>query len=217
MNTVRKIATYFWQSTLIALLCATVVVAPITITTSCSSAQVLTVVTDITKFAPIVTNALSLACVFTPSAALCTTGAALVSKDIADLNVALNTYQQEIAAGTATASAWGILNAVFATFEKDTAAIFDLFRISGAASQAEALAVITAAQTLLSVIEALFPSAPAAMTLSMESRPHVFTANLPPQGVKFFNLSAWQKDYNKKVDAAQKKNPSVKLLQVKVV
>jgi hypothetical protein len=224
-STIRRTFTYLWQHSLIALLCAsTVIVPPLVVTTGCNSSQVLQVVTDITKFAPIVTNTLSLACVFTPAAVLCTTGAAIINKDITDLNVALSTYQQQIAAGTATVTAWGILDAVFTTFEKDSAAIFDLFRISGSASQTEAEAVVTSAQTLLAVIEALFPSAPApapapvaGATMRMEApRARLFAASLPPQGVKFFNLSAWEKDYNKKVSAAHKKNPAARLMQVKV-
>jgi hypothetical protein len=217
----KTLITHLWQSGLIAVLCAAAVVTPIAVTTSCSKAQVITVITDITKFSPVVLNVLNLACAFTAAAALCATAGPALNKVIADLNAALAAYQAQVAAGGATLSAWQVLDDVFKTFESQTAAIFDLFRISGAASQAEANAVALSAMTLLSVIEALFPAPPAAVA-GAERAPHamparVFASALPPGGIEFFNVSAWQKDYNKKISAAAKKNPTAKLVAVKVV
>jgi hypothetical protein len=216
----KQVWTYIWQHSIIALLCVSTVVVPAAIMeTGCTSAQVTTVVTDITKFAPVVVNVLQLACAFTPGSALCATGAAELNKTIADLETALTAYQAAVAAGTATSSTWNALNAVFTTFESQTAAIFDLFRISGAAAQSTALAVAASAGTLLSLIEALFPSAPvtpAAMRDEAARPKPVRFATLFPGaapmtagGVTFFNLPAWQKDYNKKVDAANKAIPTV--------
>jgi len=220
----KNIATRLWQSGLVAILCAAAAITPIAVTTSCTKAQVITVISDITKFDPVILNVLQLACAFTPSAALCATAGPALATALADLNSTLATYQAQVSAGGATVSAWNLLDAAFKVFESQTAAIFDLFRISGAAAQAEANAVALSAETLLSVIEALFPAAPAAAiaqspaAMSEARTAHTkFRASLPPSGVVFFNLSAWQRDFNKKVSAAQKKNPTVKLAQVKVV
>jgi hypothetical protein len=219
---ITRILTYFWQHTLIALLCATSIVAPIAFTTGCNSAQVITVISDITKFAPIAVNVLQLACAFDPSASLCKTGVASLNATITELQAALTTYEQQLAAGTATVAEWNILNAIFATFEAQTADIFALFHISGAASQSEALAVAAAAQTLLAVIEALFPPAPAttaaaSVTAPPHARAAMYVSSLPPGGVEFFNIKGWQKDYNRKVDAAKKANPKAVLVHVSVV
>jgi hypothetical protein len=217
MQSIRRSATMAWQHALIAILCAAAAVTPIMVTTACNSAQVQTVVTDITKFSPVVLNVLQLACTFTPAAPECAIAGPALQKVIADLQAALTTYQQQLAAGTATVAAWNVLNALFATFESQTAAIFDLFRVSGGAAQSQALAVAAAAETLLSVIEALFPSAPPAAAGQAEaSAPRMakFANSLPPGGVAFFSIAGWQGDYNKKVDAAKKANPKAKLVHV---
>jgi hypothetical protein len=216
----KRFATMCWQHLVIALLATVAVVTPVVITTACTPAQVTTVITDITKFSPVVTNVLVLACDFTPGAVLCSTGAAILNKSIADLTSALTTYEAKVTAGTATSSDWNILNAVFSTFEADSANIFDLFRISNAGSEATANAVATGAQTLLSVIEALFPSAPvpvvvaAMMAEAVQPRQARYAASLPAGGAAAFNLSAWEKDYNKRVDAAKKAHPKAKLSHV---
>src|SRR5580692_4419388 len=178
------------------------------ITIACTTAQVTSVITQIDKFTPVVTNVLALACDFNPKAALCSTGAATLDKDAADLTSALSVYEAKVTAGTATSADWNIANAVFQTFEADSVSIFELFHISNVGSEATANAVAASAQTLLAVIEALFPAAPVAVsTARMEaaqSRPAKFSASLPAAGVAGFNLSAWQKDYNKRVDTAKK-------------
>lgn len=219
-----KLATSLWQHSLIGLLCISIVMSPLIVTTGCSTGQVSTVVTDVTKFAPVIVNVLNLACAFKPSETLCSTGTAKLNTDIADLEKALNDWNAAVAAGGANISVWTALNATFTTFEQDSAAIFQLFQISGAGSQSTAMDVVASALTLLSVIEAVFPAAPpvAAATAERAVRAHAFAdlsvkTGTPVAAVKFFNLKAWQKDYNKKVSAAQKKNPTAKLAQVKVV
>ena len=212
----KRFAAILWQTAVIGLLCGSMII------TACTPAQVTTVITDITKFAPVVTNVLTLACDFTPGAALCSTGAAILNKSISDLTAAMTTYEAKVATGTATSSDWNILNAVFATFEADSANIFSLFHISNAGTEATANAVAASAQTLLSVIEALFPSAPApvvAVAAAMQAekaqpRQARFAASLPAAGVAGFSLSAWEKDFNKKVDAAKTAHPKAKLVHV---
>jgi hypothetical protein len=219
MQTIRRTATITWQHALIALLCAALAVAPAMVTTACTPAQVTSVVTDISKFSPVVLNVLELACTFTPAAPECAVAGPVLQKIIADLQTALNTYEQQLAAGTATVAAWNVLNALFATFENQTAAIFSLFHLSGAATQSQALSIAASGETLLSVIEALFPSAPTSkkaggFEAGNTPRQTKYISALPPGGVAFFSLSGWQRDYNTKVDAAKKANPKAKLSHV---
>lgn len=222
----KRIWNYIWQHSVIALLCVSVVIPAAIVETGCTSAQVTQVVTDITKFAPVVVNVLQLACAFTPGSTLCATAGPELNKTIADLETALTAYQAAVAAGTATSSTWNALNAVFTTFESQTAAIFDLFRISGAATQSTALAVAASAGTLLSLIEALFPAAPATPAAmrgeAPRPKPEKFAQMFPKSapmsagGVTFFNFPAWEKDYNKKVDKANKAIKNAKLVHVAI-
>jgi hypothetical protein len=187
------------------------------ITIACTTAQVTSVITGIDRFTPVVTNVLALACDFNQKAALCSTGAATLNKDAADLTSALSIYEAKVTAGTATSADWNVANAVFQTFEADSASIFELFHISNASSEATANAVAASAQTLLAVIEALFPSAPAPVAVSTArmERPAKFSASLPAAGVAGFSLSVWQKDYNKRVDMAKKAHPQAKLAHIR--
>jgi hypothetical protein len=204
--------------------------------TACTSEQVATVEADLTKFAPVVLNALTLACVFTPASGLCSTGAALINADLAKLTPLLQTYQTNLAAGKATNADWNALNALFLTFEQDSAGILSLLRISSGGATAEAIAVGDSAELFLSALEAAFPSAPVASSASnisaniaardivtVRARPAVFAGKLPA-GVSFVPnpskaqlkqegkwLREWQKSYNQKVAAAQKSVPSARL------
>jgi hypothetical protein len=221
MQTIRRTATMSWQHGLIAVLCAALAVAPAMVTTACNSAQVQSVVTDVSKFSPVVLNVLELACTFTPAAPECAVAGPVLQKLITDLQTALATYEQQLAAGTATVSAWNVLNALFDTFETQTSVIFSLFHLSGAATQSQALSIAASGETLLSVIEALFPSAPTATKAGQFAagntpRQSKYASALPPGGVAFFSLSGWQRDYNKKVDAAKKVNPKAKLSHVTI-
>lgn len=222
----KRIWTYAWQHFAISILSIAIAVPAVVVETSCTSAQVTQVVTDITKFSPVVINVLQLACAFTPGSTLCATAGPELNKTIADLETALTTYQAAVAAGTATSSTWNALNAVFTTFESQTAAIFDLFRISGAATQSTALAVAASAGTLLSLIEALFPAAPATPAAMRGEAPRpkpvkfaqMFPGSAPMSagGVTFFNFPAWEKDFNKKVDKANKAIKNAKLVHVDI-
>jgi hypothetical protein len=192
------------------------------VTGACNSAAV---IADIQKFSPVVINVLNLACVFTPAAPLCATGAALLNGTISKLLSALTTYEANVKAGTATSADWNDLNAIFLTFEQQSSDIFSLLHISNGGTQTEALAVEASAKALLAVIEALFPSAPAPVisptpasamrAMAVQPRASLFAAHLPA-GVTFDSkwLAAWEKNYNKLVDAAKKANPTAKLSHV---
>jgi hypothetical protein len=209
----RKLLTYLWQHSCIAALLVALAVTPVTlITTGCNSAAV---VTDIQKFAPVVVNVLELACTFTPGAPLCATGAAMLNSSITAVTNAITGYQAKVKAGTATASDWNYINALFGTFEDQSASIFNLLHVSSGGTQAEALAIEASAKVLLSAIEALFPAPPAIVAVA--SRPSArFVASMPSPAVAFDSnwFKAWEKDYNRKVDAAKKANPKASLSHV---
>lgn len=173
--------------------------------TACSSSQALT---EVQKFEPVVVNALNLACVFTTSP-LCTTDEATIQNDYNSVIKVWGDYNVAVAAGTATQAQWNYLNAAFTTFELDSASVFSL---ASGVNQAEVTAVVASAQLLLAAIEAMFPASPvAARGPSLFASHHV--AN---QKYNSTWLASWTKDYNNKIDAAQKSHPKLKLHKVHV-
>lgn len=207
----KRIATLFWQHLMVGLLIVSM---------ACSLAQV---ITDVKKYEPIVVNVLNLACAISPAAALCSTGEALLNAAYTPLINLLTTYESDLKAGTATVSEYNALNAAFSTFESQSASVFALSHVFDPTAQKNAIAVVSAAQVLLSVIEASFPGPPpvvassfAAMTPEVaKPAPKQFAAFLPV-GATFNKewLSAWLKDYNAKVKAAKSETPGAKLRQV---
>jgi len=165
----------------------------------CNSA---TALADVQKFEPVVVNALVLACAISSGLPNCGTMQTTIT---ADYNLVLQLwtdYNAAVKAGTATAALWNDLNAAFTTFEKDSAAIF---AAASGLNAPEVTAIVAAAQVLLGAIEALFPSSPAGV-----AGPSVFRASRSGN----FNLKAWRKDYNEKLDIAQRMHPSVRLAKV---
>lgn len=174
--------------------------------TGCNTALALQ---EVQRFEPVIVNALALACAFT-SDPLCATGQATIQTDI---TVVVNTwgdFNAAKAAGESTQAAWNALDAAFTTFTKDSQAIFALARIVNPAHQADVNAAVAAAEVLLSAIEVAFPASP---SLSVtRTRAFAVSSRIHDQQ----SLTAWEKDYNSRIDAIKKANPSVNLKHVHI-
>lgn len=183
----------------------------LTFSIGCNSAQALI---EVQRFEPVLVNVLVLACTINSGLPVCGTMQATIKSD-ADLVIKLwSDYNAAVKAGTSTTAIWNELNAAFVVFEQDSAAIF----AAGLGLNApEVTAIIAAAQILLSTIEALFPAAPVGTTAARPERFRKYTATLgTPRSYDKRWLEAWAKDYNQKVDVAQKLHPKANLQKVYV-
>jgi hypothetical protein len=185
------------------------VMLSVPVMTGCSSAQALA---DVQKFEPVIVNALVLACTIDSGAPICGTGEAQIQSDYNLLVKVWTDYNAAVAAGTATVAAWNYLNAVFSTFEADSAAIFAL---ASGLNAPEITAVVAAAQVLLAGIEALFPDAPAGASTAKST---LFSGYAAKRSTNYDSvwLSGWVKDYNAKLDVAKVAHPKAKLKKVHV-
>jgi len=176
--------------------------------TACTPQQKLTVVTDILKFVPVVTNVADAVCGFTPSATICTGAVTAVSASAAILDTALVNYFTAEANGTVPPGIIAALQQAITTFENDAANILGAVRVLDPVLQAEIQTIVAAASFLLGVIETLFP------TLAVAGVKLKFGATPSPAG---FTLGSFVTDYNKKVAVCQTYVPSnVKLQRVHV-
>ena len=188
------------KSLLAFVLCCAVAIGTMPLT-ACNSA---TALADVQKFEPVVINALVLACAIQSGLPICGAMQTTITNDY-NLVVQLWTdWNAAVKAGTATSALWNDLNAAFTVFEEDSSAIF---AAAVGLNAPELTAIVAAAQVLLSVIESLFPSAPAGV---LKSSPSKFSK----YRVSNFNLKSWRKDYDNKVGVAQKLHPNVRLARV---
>lgn len=182
------------------------------ISTSCSLTQATTVVSDIQKFLPAVTNVLAAVCAF-ESDPLCASGAAQFETAANNAIAIAQAYLTAAKAGTATPAMWNELNAAFITLENQAANIFALVHVSDPTIQLEIEALVASAQALLAVIESLEPAAPMGASHAKANR----FAQYMPQGVSASNktwLKNWKKSYNSLVDASTAVKAKAKLKHV---
>lgn len=175
------------KKTLLSLvLCLSLVVGTVPMT-SCNAG---TILTDITKFLPVVGDILQIIGAFTGAdyTALDTK----ITNDAQLVTNLYNTYEQNVG----SPSAWNDLNAAFTTFTQDSSQIFTLAQVSNPAVQAKVAAMEAAAQTLFAIIESLEPAAPASVTNAVRS--HKFTAYAPAPN---YNLGNWIDGWNALVTA----------------
>jgi hypothetical protein len=166
-------------------------------TTACNSQNVLT---EVERFGPVVTNLLVVACEFT-SSPLCATGGALLGDDeklVFSLWQAFLNAQQK---GTATAALWNDLNAALDTLISNSSDVFALAHVVNGPHQQEVLAMATATQALLAVIESLLPANPAPSARAMAARAPRLATFAPPPNTKSGKYDSawfrqWQKEYN---------------------
>lgn len=166
--------------------------------TSCTGQGVLN---DLEKFSPVVTNLLVVACEFTASP-LCSTGGALLSAAEQHVFVLWQAYINAQAKGTATAGLWNDLNSALDTLIKDSSDVFSLAHVVNGQHQQEVLAMATATEALLAVIESLLPANPAPSVKAMSARAPRLATFLPPPNTKSGKYdSAWFKQWEKNYNA----------------
>jgi hypothetical protein len=168
-------------------------------TTACNSQSVLT---ELEKFGPVVTNLLRLACEFT-SNPLCSTGAALLSDSEKHVYVLWQSYLDAESKGKVTAGLWNDLNSALDVLISHSSDVFSLAHVANGQNQRDVLAMASATEALLAVIESLLPSNPAlnALTARAMTRPARLGTFLPKANPKSGKYDAawfrqWTKDYN---------------------
>ncbi len=169
---------------------------------ACSST---TALAEVERFEPVVINALTLACAINSGLPVCGSEQSKITADYNTVIQLWTDYNKAVAAGTSTVAIWNDLNAAFTVFEEDSSLIF---AAATGLNAPELTAIVAAAQVLLAAIEAAFPPAPAGATKAM---PVKFKSARQSN----FNLGAWTKDYNNKVDIAHKLHPRVPLKKIR--
>lgn len=196
---------YFWQHGTIGLLLVSMTLTPMLFTTGCTTAQKLAVVQDVQKFIPVITNVADAVCGFEPSNGICTGAVASVSASATVLATALTNYYTAQSSGTVPAGIIAALNQAITTFEANASQILDAVHVLNPQLQTEIIALVTAAQVLLAVIESLLPTTSVTLRFTSVQKP----AN--------FSLNSFAGDYNTKVKLAQKympRNVNLKMVHV---
>lgn len=165
------------------------------LTTGCNSQ---TVLTDLEKYAPVVTNLLTVACEFTANP-LCGVGAGLVNAAEGQVFSLWQAYINAQQSGTETAAAWNDLNAAFDVLITKSTDVFALAHVVNGQHQQEVLAMASATEALLAVIEAQLPANPS--PVKTISRPPELATFLPKPNAKTGKYDAgwlrgWEKEYN---------------------
>jgi hypothetical protein len=168
--------------------------------TGCNSQ---TVLNRVEALEPVINDVLVAACPFLPSPApvLCSTGEGILTADEAKLFKLWQDYITAQAAGTATPGAWADLNAALQVFVNDAAQVFALAHIVNGTHQTEILAMVTAVEALLAVVESLLPHPPAVAVSMAAIRSARFASSLPAPNPKTGVYDAewfkgWQKNWN---------------------
>ena len=200
----KRFLNYFWQHGTIAVLMISMTLTPMLLTTGCTTAQKLAVVQDVQKFIPVITNVADAVCGFEPSNGICTGAVASVSASANVLATALTNYYTAQSSGTVPAGVIAALNQAITTFEANASQILDAVHVLNPQLQTEIIALVTAAQVLLAVIEGLLPTT-TGVTLRFSN----------VQKPANFSLNSFAGDYNSKVKICQKympRNVSLKMV-----
>jgi len=202
---IRKLQSFF--------LCCAIAVGTMS-TTACPSSQ--TVLTDLERFGPVVTNLLTIACEFNPTP-LCGTGAAKLTEAQKHVEVLWQAYLTAQSKGTTTPALWNDLNSALDVMISQSSDVFALAHVVNGQNQRDVLQMATATEGLLAVIESFLPANPAptnALTARAMARPARLGTFLPKANPKSGKYDAawfkqWQKDYNA-IPAVQTHNMQVK-------
>jgi hypothetical protein len=184
-----------------------VAVAPMT---ACNSASLLAKVED---FQPVAEDALNLFCAIKPGEIVCSsTWKAKFASDYTAATTAWSDYLTALKNGTATIEAYNILNGLFQVYENDANLIFQAIP---QLNDPTITGIVDLAEVLLAAIEVFFPGPPVGTDMRPAVLgPAVFASHASAVVYNKAWLSGWIKDFNGKVDAAQKAHPSVKLSKV---
>lgn len=185
---------------LLSLVLACAIAAGTMPTTACTSQGVLT---ELEKFGPVVTNLLVVACEFT-SSPLCATGAAQIADSEKHVYVLWQSYLDAQNKGKATAGLWNDLNSALDVLISHSSDVFSVAHVVNGEHQRDVLAMASATEALLAVIESLLPANPAptnALTVRAMARPARLGTFLPKANPKSGKYDAawfrqWKKDYN---------------------
>lgn len=150
--------------------------------TACSTAQI---VTDITKFTPVLIDILQIAAVASGNST--TALQTKVTTDSADAQTLVQDYLSKGSVGI-----WNDMNAALNVLSDDANTVFQLANVVTGASQAKVGLIVASGQTLFAIIESLLPSAPASINAVMSVR-H-FSAHAPTSKL---TLGDWTTSWNK--------------------
>ena len=181
---------------LFALFLACVVAASTMPMVGCDKQNVLD---NVKRFAPAVTNLLTITCEFTVSP-LCATGAPILNAAEEHLFVVWQGWIDLAKTGGANETAWTLVNSALQDLISKSSDVFALAHVVNGTHQKEVLDVAAAVQGLLAVIEAFLPPAPQKSMMMAQARPRLATF-LPPPNAKTKKYDAgwlkdWQKHYN---------------------
>src|ERR1700691_104121 len=115
---------------------------------------------DVERFAPAITDVLIVSCEFTASP-LCATAGPLLATAEQELFAVWQAYITAQANGTVTPGLWNDLNSAVQTLISQSENVFALAHVVNGAHQQEVLALATAVEGLLAVIETFLPAPPA--------------------------------------------------------
>lgn len=173
------------------------------------------VLNDVQKFAPAVTNLLTIACEFTASP-LCATGGALLNAAEQHLFTVWQGFLDQEQKGSTQPGAWNDLNAALQDLITKSQDVFALTHVVNAQHQNEVLAVAASVQALLAVIESFLPPQPAvpgvqAMIAPRQPRMATFLPAPNAKTKKYDRawFQQWKADYNK-LPAVQARHLQIK-------
>lgn len=150
--------------------------------TACSTAQI---VTDITKFTPVLIDILQIAAVASGNST--TALQTKVTTDSADAQTLVQDYLSKGSVGI-----WNDMNAALNVLSDDASTVFQLANVVTGASQAKVSLIVASGQTLFAIIESLLPAAPASINAVVAVR-H-FSAHAPTSKL---TLGDWTASWNK--------------------
>jgi hypothetical protein len=156
----KRILTFAWQHSMVALLCVALTVTSIS-TTSCSLTSVLAEGEKILSYLPLAANVgLPLICI---DATLCPAATAAIKTFDAAQAAVLTLFQQwQAASGSAQPGVLAQLQAALATLQQQYQALLTAFRVTDAKIQAEVSGVLAAIQGGLAALGQLIGSVTAA-------------------------------------------------------
>jgi hypothetical protein len=166
-------------------------------TTGCNDQ---TVLNDVERFAPAITDVLIVSCEFTVSP-LCATAGPILTAAEQQLFAIWQGYITAQANGTTTPGLWNDLNAALQDLITQSENVFALAHVVNGAHQQEVLDLATAAQGLLAVIESFLPAPPASVAPALAHRAGRLAAQLPKPNPKTGHydkgwLKTWVKTWN---------------------
>lgn len=185
----KKVLAYFMVPIVLQFATLGLVTVGVATQTACSTQ---TIITDIEKFLPVAGDILQiLVASGVMTQAQADAYSSKLSTDSGLVNTVYSTYETALAAGSSTQGAtWNALNAAFTTFSNDTIQIFQLAQVSNPNVQNKVTLMVSAAQTILAVIESLMPTGPNGATVLKRFGAHV------PEKVNTQVADAFVKTYN---------------------